>query len=107
MAVPDAEGGRRIIKNDNIRAYEQSFNDQCQIYRNKGVNKPFRLHATVYESSAAYDLDNSLKTILDCLQYVGAITNDNLCVGILATKRIDRGCPRVEYGIEELEPKLF
>ena len=72
-----------------------------------GIDRPFRLHITVYESSNAYDLDNCLKTVLDCLQYAGAITNDNLCVGISATKKLDREHPRVEYGIEELEPRLF
>lgn len=107
MAVPDAEGGRRIIKNNNIRAYEQSFNTQCKIYRNKRINKPFRLHLTVFEGSAAYDLDNCLKTVLDCLQYAGAITNDNLCIGINATKKLDRQQPRVVYSIEEIEPTLF
>lgn len=107
MAVPDGQGGRRIIKNDKIRMYERSFNDQCVIYRDKGISRPFRLHITVYEASAAYDLDNCLKTVLDCLQYVGAITNDNKCVGINATKKIDRNNPRIVYGIEELEPMLF
>lgn len=107
MAVPDLAGGRRIIKNENIRAYERSFNDQCRIYRGKGISRPFRLHITVYESSNAYDLDNALKTILDCLQYAGAIANDNLCIGISATKKIDRRRPRVVYGIEETEPTLF
>ena len=107
MAVPDGDGGKRIIKNERIRAYERSFDEQCKIYRGKQINRPFRLHITVYESSNAYDLDNCLKTVLDCLQYAGAITNDNLCVGILATKRIDRDHPRIEYGLEELEPTLF
>lgn len=107
MAVPDGQGGRRIIKNDKVRAYERSFIDQCNIYRNKRINRPFRLHITVFEANAAFDLDNCLKTILDCLQYAGAITDDNLCVGINATKKIDPMRPRVVYGIEEMEPTLF
>ncbi len=96
MAVPDGAGGRRIIKNEKIRAYERSFSEQCRIYRGKQINRPFRLHIVVYESSNSFDLDNCLKTILDCLQYCGAITNDNLCVGIDAEKRIDRQYPRIE-----------
>ena len=107
MAVPDFSGGRRIIKNEQIRAYERSFVEQCRIYRGKGISRPFRLHITVFESSNAYDLDNCLKTVLDCLQYVGAITNDNLCIGINATKKLDRQRPRIVYGIEEIEPTLF
>ena len=107
MAVPDSAGGRRIIKNDSIRTYERNFSDQCRIYRDRKISRPFRLHIIVYESKAAYDLDNCLKTILDCLQYAGAIKDDNLCVGINATKKIDRKNPRIVYGIEETEPRLF
>ena len=58
QAVPDGQGGKRIIKNEKIRAYERSFNEQCKIYRDRGISRPFRLHITVYESSNAYDLDN-------------------------------------------------
>lgn len=107
QAVPDGQGGKRIIKNEKIRNYERMFANQCIKYRGKRIDGPFRLHITVYESSNAYDLDNCLKTVLDCLQYAGAITNDNLCVGINATKKIDRRNPRVEYGLEVLEPSLF
>ena len=49
-----------------------------------------------------FDLDNTLKTILDCLQMVEAITNDSLCFEIHAEKRIDRRNPRVEFGMEEI-----
>lgn len=68
MAVPDGCGGRRIIKNDAIRQYERSFKRQCRIYRDKLIDRAFRLHIVVYYSGTRYDLDNSLKTILDCLQ---------------------------------------
>ena len=106
LAVP-GQGGRRIIKDNQLRAYEKSFKSQCRIYRNKGINKPFRLVIDVFHGSNRFDLDNSLKTILDLLQDVRAITNDNLCVGIDATKHVDRTNPRVVFGIEELEPTLF
>ena len=107
QAVPDGQGGRRIIKDEKIRAYERSFNEQCRIYRGKNIDRPFLLHITVYQSSNVYDLDNSLKTILDCLQYTHVIKDDRDCVGIRADKRIDHDRPRIVYGIEELEPKLF
>lgn len=107
MAVPDGQGGKRIIKNERIREYERLFARQCKIYRNRFISRPFRLHLDVYESTNSYDLDNGIKTVLDCLQYARAITNDNLCVGISATKYIDRKQPRIEYGLEELEPTLF
>ena len=61
----------------------------------------------VYESTWSFDLDNAFKAVLDCLQQVGAITNDNLCVGIDARKAIDRSDPRGRFSIEELEPTLF
>ncbi len=65
------------------------------------------MHIIVYHSSNRYDLDNSLKTVLDCLQYAKAIKDDKLCVRINAEKRIDRNNPRIVFHIEELEPNLF
>lgn len=106
MAVPDGNGGRRIIKDDSIRGYESSFKSQCTKYRGRQISGKFILHTDVYSTSMRFDLDNSLKTILDCLQYVRAITDDNLCVGIDASKHIDRRNPRVTFWIEELEPTL-
>lgn len=106
MAVP-GQGGRRIVKDAVFRAYERSFCSQCTIYRNRGINAPFRLKIDVYHSSNRFDLDNSLKTVLDLLQDVGAITNDNLCMGIEATKHIDKVNPRIVFALEEVEPRLF
>ncbi len=106
MAVGGNEK-RRIIKDGILRAYERSFCSQCTIYRNRGINAPFRLLIDVYHSSNRFDLDNSLKTVLDLLQDVGAITNDNLCMGIEATKHVDKNNPRVVFGIEELEPRIL
>lgn len=83
------------------------FARNVEFYRNRGINAPFRILIDMYHSSNRFDLDNSLKTVLDLLQDVGAITNDNLCVGIEATKHIDRSNPRVVFGIEEIEPRLF
>lgn len=107
LAVPDSAGGRRIIKDERVRDYERSFAQQCQIYKDRHISRPFNLHAVVYESTWSYDIDNSLKTVLDCMQYVGAISNDNLCISISARKVIDPNNPRVMYAIEETEPRLF
>ena len=107
LAVPDSAGGKRIIKDDAIRSYETSFVRQCVIYKDKFINAPFGLVIDVYYSSNRFDLDNSLKTILDCLQMCRAISNDNLCMKIEATKHIDRNTPRVVFGIIEYEPNLF
>ena len=99
-------GNRYIIKSPEIRAYERSFSQQCKIYRDRFINGRFTLFIAVYESSLRFDLDNALKTILDCLQSVNAITNDKLCVKIVAEKRLDKNNPRVVYAIQEHEPKL-
>jgi Holliday junction resolvase RusA-like endonuclease len=96
-----------MIKNDLIRRYERTFCAQCEIYRNRGINGKFRMEIDVFQSSPRFDLDNSIKTILDCLQMARAITDDNLCYSITATKHVDRKNPRIVFGLEELEPRLF
>ncbi len=100
-------GGRYIIKSDAIRAYERSFIEQCQIYKDRLINCHFTLYVAVYESSVRYDIDNALKTILDCLQMVKAITDDNLCRKIVAEKHIDKNNPRIVFTIEPHEQNLF
>lgn len=103
----DKHGARYIIKSQEIREYERTFKEQCTIYKDKHIDGRFTLFVAVYESSIRYDLDNALKTILDCLQYVGAIKNDNLCAKIIAEKRIDKRNPRVVFAIQEHEPRLL
>ncbi len=107
QAVTDGAGGRRMIKNSRVRAYEKNFQKQCRIYAGRMINRPFDLIVEVYHNNL--DLDNSLKTLLDCLQYAGAITNNNLCTRIVADKRIDPHRPRVEFSIipEPAPPSLF
>lgn len=102
LAVPGKDGQKRIIKNDRIREYEKSFCLQCRKYRQKRICGRFKLFIRVWQGSSRFDLDSALKTILDCLQMVEAITNDSLCFEIHAEKRIDKQKPRVEFGIEEI-----
>lgn len=102
QAVPGKDGVRRIIKDAKIRAYERSFMEQCRIYRNRHISSCFKLFARVFHSSIRFDLDNSLKTLLDCLQMVGAITDDKLCFQIEAEKKIDAFHPRIEFAILEV-----
>ncbi|CDA93408.1 endodeoxyribonuclease RusA [Prevotella sp. CAG:1320] len=109
LAVPDREGGRRIIKDGAIRTYERDFIRQCTLYKGRRLATPFRLFARVWHGSMRYDLDNSIKTLLDCLQMAGAIVDDKLCVSIQAEKRVDKFHPRVEYALQEIheETSLF
>lgn len=99
QAVPDKDGKRRIIKTDKLRRYEQSFIKQCKLYKGKQICTPFALNVVVYFATTKNDLDNALKTLLDCLQYVGAITNDCFCCKINAEKRTDKERPRIEFSI--------
>ena len=102
QAVPGTSGQKRIIKDKIIRAYERSFMEQCKTYRNKRISSRFRLFVRVWHSSERFDLDNSLKTLLDCLQMVGAIANDKLCYQIEAEKHLDKYHPRIEFAIMEV-----
>lgn len=102
QAVPGTSGQKRIIKDKIIRAYERSFMEQCKTYRNKRISSRFRLFVRVWHSSERFDFDNSLKTLLDCLQMVGAIANDKLCYQIEAEKHLDKYHPRIEFAIMEV-----
>ena len=104
------QGSRHwIIKDPIIRKYESSFRKQCKIYASKGISSRFKLEIKVYHSSIRFDLDNALKTVLDCLQDCGAITNDSQCFSIEASKFIDKFHPRIEYRIIEIceQKELF
>lgn len=107
QAVPSKDGSRRIIKDKAIREYERLFKRQCKIYKDRLIDGMFKLYVTIYYRHNNFDLDNSLKTLLDSLQYCHAITNDNLCFSIEACKKIDKHNPRVVFAIEEYEPKLI
>lgn len=106
ITVPNKDGTRRIIKNERLRAYERTFAEQITIYKGRGIKDRFRLFLDVWQSSKVYDLDNSIKTILDCLQYGGAITDDNLCTEIHATKHVDRKNPRITFALEPITPQM-
>lgn len=107
QAVPGKFGTKRIIKDEKIRTYEKSFIQQCKTYKNKRISSRFRLFVRVYHSSERFDLDNSLKTLLDCLQMAGAIEDDKLCFQIEAEKRIDKYHPRVEFALLEVNEQKY
>ena len=105
--IINISGHAKLGKTASTEAYEKSFYMQVGPYRNMMISGFFELYVRVYFTTMSHDLDNSLKTILDCLQYVKAIKDDNLCMGINTEKRIDRKNPRIVYAIEEFEPRLF
>ena len=93
----------RMYKDSSVKEYELMFKVQCRKYRYKKISKPFKLTIDVHFSNPKSDLDNALKTVLDCLQFSEAITNDNLCFQINAKKFIDKKNPRIAYCIEVIE----
>lgn len=107
MAVPNKDGTRRIVKDSAIRAYETSFALQCKKYRGAMINEPFVFTVKVFFTDNNHDLDNAIKTILDCLQYCKAITNDNLLMKLNAEKGISKTNPRIEYSIVKVNRNLF
>lgn len=96
------DGKPAIKKSDSTAQYERNFYMQVGPYRNMQIKGFFELYARVYFSSMSHDLDNSLKSILDSLQFSKAILNDNKCVKIVAEKFIDKANPRVEFRIIEI-----
>lgn len=97
-----AQGRPCIVKSNRMKQYERLFIEQCTKYKGKNISTPFKLVCDVFYPDYIHDLDNSLKGLLDCLQYVGAITNDNLCVEIQACRHVDVYNPRVEFEIIEI-----
>lgn len=108
-AATDGNGKAYIYKDPILRAYEASFCSQCTLYKDKRINAPFTLYLAWYTDSVRQDIDNVLTSVLDCLQYVGAITDDNLCMKIVAERRPAKGHPKVVFSLETQfdEPSLF
>lgn len=96
-------GHGSLAKTDALKKYEKDFYLQCGAYRNKNIKGFFELYIDVYFSSNRPDLDNCLKSTLDCLQTCKAITNDRNCVKIVANKFIDKNNPRIEFTIVEVK----
>lgn len=97
------KGHGSLAKTDALKKYEKDFYLQCGAYRNKNIKGFFELYIDVYFSSNRPDLDNCLKSTLDCLQSCKAITNDRNCVKIVANKFLDPIRPRLEFTIKEVE----
>lgn len=103
----DKHGQRYIIKSERVRQYEREFARQCKIYKGRNISRPCKLHVVVYESSWAWDADNALGCLCDCLQYNKCLKNDNLIIAIDLRKCVDPSNPRIIFALEEFEPRLF
>lgn len=95
-------GHPTLGKKKSVSGYENSFYVQVGAYRNMMISGIFELYARVYFPTMSNDLDNSMKTLLDCLQYTKTIKNDNKCIKIVAEKFIDKNNPRVEFRLVEI-----
>ncbi len=96
-------GHGSLAKQKALKDYETSFYWHLPgQYRNLGINGPFELYIRVYFTTLSHDLDNSLKVVLDCLQYTKTIKNDNKCAKIVAEKFLDKDNPRIEFKIVEI-----
>lgn len=91
-----------LVKTKALKAYEDSFYMQCNLYRNKNITGRFEIYIDVFFPSDRSDLDNVTKGLLDCLQHIKAIKNDNKCCKIVAQKFIDKIKPRIEFSIVEI-----
>ena len=92
----------RIIKDNAVRNYEGWF--VRQVKKAPGVPRvpicmPFTISVDVCYTNARHDLDNSLKTLLDCIQMAGIIKDDVLCKEIRAKKLVDKYTPYVHFVI--------
>lgn len=96
-------GHGSLCKGKALKEYENSFYMQVGDLRNANIDKFFEFHCRVYNDSMRKDLDNAMKIILDCLQHTKTITNDNLCVKIVAEKFIDKDNPRIEFKLITIE----
>jgi Holliday junction resolvase RusA-like endonuclease len=95
-------GRGKMYKAEGLKQYEESFEKQCSVYKNRNIDKEFEFQMDVYYPNRRSDLDNSAKVVLDCLQKVNAISNDNKCVKIILTKHLDKDTPRIEFRILEI-----
>ena len=91
-------GHGSLAKQAALKNYETMFYWHLPgQYRGLMIDGPFEIHLRVYFTTMSHDLDNSLKCVLDCLQYTKTIRNDNKCAKIVAEKFIDKENTRIEF----------
>ncbi len=97
---PNKKPHATLAKTKELTDYENSFYDQCDVYRDANIEGDFELEVFVYYPSRRADLDGSLKILLDCLQKIKAVKNDRYCVDIHTKRFVDKVNPRIEFTIK-------
>mgnify|MGYP000264294700 CR=1 FL=1 len=69
QAVRESPVQSALSRTEKIRAYEHSSCNSARHTRVGVISSRFRLFVRVYHSSVRFDLDNSLKTLLDCCKW--------------------------------------
>jgi len=90
-----------LAKTEELKTYELNFDKQLTGVHRKHLTCKITAHLDVYYDSERPDLDNALKTILDCLQKGCVIANDRQVRRIIAERFLDRKNPRVEITLTE------
>lgn len=100
-----------IYKSKKLTDYEKYFVAEClKCYKGRmGINTQFDIIVEVYYRNLKNDLDNSVTTVMDCLQMAGIITDDALCRHATTWKIYDPHRPRVEVKImaDDPQPSIF
>jgi len=83
------------------RRFQAKVQAHARQARAKPLAGPVLLAVDFYRETAhACDLDNLIKTVSDALNGI-AYEDDRQIVAILATKNVDRSCPRVMITVSE------
>jgi len=85
-----------LKKSEAVKMFE-TFVQSClsNDFKAAKIDKPFKLELDVTFRNKASDLDGCTKSILDSLQYSGAITNDSLCYELNLKKKVNREDPKI------------
>ncbi len=95
--------GKFMYKTKALKEYEESFIDQCKVYKDKNIEGNLRIDLKVYYPNRKSDLDGVCKAVLDLLQKVKAFDNDNKVAEINLKKGLDKENPRIEFTIEVVD----
>lgn len=96
-----AAGGRIVKSNESVR-YADNVGWLCRARGIEPLEGKIGVMIDVYSTTAARDLDNSIKCLLDSLNGF-AWADDRQIYEICATKHIDAKNPRVELTARVIE----